>query len=290
MNHVVWHSQPELRSPVLVLAFEGWNDAGDAASTALEYVAHRYDADVLATIDPESFFDFSSNRPMVRLREGNTRSIEWPEVSFSLLETQGERDVVILSGPEPRLRWRTFCEQIVDVATRLDVTMAISLGALLAEVHHAKPVSVFGVSADATLTDKLDLRPSTYAGPTGIVGVLQDALQRGGIPTMSLWASVPTYVPSSTSPKAALALVERLSSVLDLELTAADLKNAAARYERQIDDLLDDDDELADYAQQILLASVDEPEVVETPRPLPMEDVDGEALIEDLEQFLRDQS
>ncbi len=290
MNHVVWRSQPELRNPVLVLAFEGWNDAGDAASTALEYVAHRYDADVLATIDPESFFDFSSNRPMVRLREGNTRSIEWPEVSFSLLETQGDRDVVVLAGPEPRLRWRTFCEQIVDVATRLDVTMAISLGALLAEVHHAKPVSVFGVSADATLTDKLDLRPSTYAGPTGIVGVLQDALQRGGIPTMSLWASVPTYVPSSTSPKAALALVERLSSVLDLALTAADLKNAASRYERQIDDLLDDDEELADYAQQILLASVDEPEVVETPRPLPMEDVDGEALIEDLEQFLRDQS
>ncbi|NOX30581.1 MAG: PAC2 family protein [Actinobacteria bacterium] len=289
MNHVVWRSQPELRNPVLVLAFEGWNDAGDAATTALDYVAHRYDADVLATIDPESFFDFSSNRPMVRLREGNTRSIEWPEVSFSLLETQGDRDVVVLSGPEPRLRWRTFCEQIVDVVTRLDVTMAISLGALLAEVHHAKPVSVFGASADATLTDKLDLRPSTYAGPTGIVGVLQDALQRGGIPTMSLWASVPTYVPSSTSPKAALALVERLSSVLGLTLTAADLKNAATRYERQIDDLLDDDDELADYAQQILLASVDEPEVVEAPRPLPMEDVDGEALIEDLEQFLRDQ-
>ena len=274
----------------MVLAFEGWNDAGDAASTALSYIARRFEAKTVATIDPEHFFDFGSNRPTIRLREGTTRTIEWPEVSFSVLRTDNDRDVIVLSGLEPRLRWRTFCDEIVQVAQQLNVSMAISLGALLAEVHHARPVSVFGSSADSGLATSLDLRPSTYSGPTGIVGVLQDALQRAGIPSMSLWASVPTYVPSSTSPKAALALVERLSSVLDLALIAGDLQIAANRYERQIDDLLDDDDELADYAQQILLASVDDDDDVDVDIPNPLVDADGDALIEDLEQFLRDQN
>ena len=274
----------------MVLAFEGWNDAGDAASTALSYIARRFEAKTVATIDPEHFFDFGSNRPTIRLREGTTRTIEWPEVSFSVLRTDNDRDVIVLSGLEPRLRWRTFCDEIVQVAQQLNVSMAISLGALLAEVHHARPVSVFGSSADSGLATSLDLRPSTYSGPTGIVGVLQDALQRAGIPSMSLWASVPTYVPSSTSPKAALALVERLSSVLDLALIAGDLQIAANRYERQIDDLLDDDDEFADYAQQILLASVDDDDDVDVDIPNPLVDADGDALIEDLEQFLRDQN
>lgn len=299
MNYIDWHGSPDLHDAMLILAFEGWNDAGDAASTALDYVARRFDAEVVATIDPEAFFDFGSTRPMIRLREGGSRSIEWPEVSFSVLDTEGERTVIVLTGPEPRLRWRTFCEQVVTVAQRLNVTTAISLGALLAEVHHAQPVSVFGASADEALTSQLGLRKSTYSGPTGIVGVLQDALQRAGVPAMSLWASVPTYVPSSTSPKAALALVERLVEVLEIPLSAGDLRIAASRYERQIDDLLDDDDELADYAQQILLASVDDDDEPSEGHVVgddevggaafSLDDVDGDALIEDLEQFLRDQ-
>lgn len=289
MNHIDWRTTPELADAMLIIAFEGWNDAGDAASTALDYVARRFDAEIVATIDPEPFFDFGSTRPMIRLREGGNRSIEWPEVSFSLLETEG-RPLIVLSGPEPRLMWRTFCEQVVEVAQRLGVTTAVSLGALLAEVHHAQPVSVFGASSDAELTQRLGLRKSTYSGPTGIVGVLQDALQRAGVASMSLWASVPTYVPSSTSPKAALALVERLVEVIGIQLSAGDLQIAATRYERQVDDILDDDDELADYAQQILLSSVDdedEDEMAES--SFDLEDVDGDALIEDLENFLRDQ-
>ena len=289
MNHIDWRTTPELADAMLIIAFEGWNDAGDAASTALDYVARRFDAEIVATIDPEPFFDFGSTRPMIRLREGGNRSIEWPEVSFSLLETEG-RPLIVLSGPEPRLMWRTFCEQVVEVAQRLGVTTAVSLGALLAEVHHAQPVSVFGASSDADLTQRLGLRKSTYSGPTGIVGVLQDALQRAGVASMSLWASVPTYVPSSTSPKAALALVERLVEVIGIQLSAGDLQIAATRYERQVDDILDDDDELADYAQQILLSSVDdedEDEMAES--SFDLEDVDGDALIEDLENFLRDQ-
>ena len=188
MNHIDWRTTPELADAMLIIAFEGWNDAGDAASTALDYVARRFDAEIVATIDPEPFFDFGSTRPMIRLREGGNRSIEWPEVSFSLLETEG-RPLIVLSGPEPRLMWRTFCEQVVEVAQRLGVTTAVSLGALLAEVHHAQPVSVFGASSDAELTQRLGLRKSTYSGPTGIVGVLQDALQRAGVASMSLWAS-----------------------------------------------------------------------------------------------------
>ena len=291
MKHVEWRNTPDLNDAMLILAFEGWNDAGDAASTALDYVARRFDAEIVATIDPEPFFDFGSTRPMIRLREGGSRTIEWPEVAFSVLDA-GERPLVVLTGPEPRLMWRTFCEQVVAVAQRLNVTTAISLGALLAEVHHAQPVSVFGASSDADLTARLGLRKSTYSGPTGIVGVLQDALQRAEVPAMSLWASVPTYVPSSTSPKAALALVERLVEVLDIQLSAGDLRIAANRYERQVDDMLDEDDELADYAQQILLASVDdedEPEIADDPAGFSFDDVDGDALIEDLEQFLRDQ-
>ena len=288
MNHIDWRTTPELADAMLIIAFEGWNDAGDAASTALDYVARRFDAEIVATIDPEPFFDFGSTRPMIRLREGGNRSIEWPEVSFSLLETEG-RPLIVLSGPEPRLMWRTFCEQVVEVAQRLGVTTAVSLGALLAEVHHAQPVSVFGASSDAELTQRLGLRKSTYSGPTGIVGVLQDALQRAGVASMSLWASVPTYVPSSTSPKAALALVERLVEVIGIQLSAGDLQIAATRYERQVDDILDDDDELADYAQQILLSSVDDDEDEMTESSFDLEDVDGDALIEDLENFLRDQ-
>ena len=287
MNHVDWRTTPELHDAMMILAFEGWNDAGDAASTALDYVARRFDAEVVATIDPESFFDFGSTRPMIRLRDGATRSIEWPEVSFALLDP-GERPLVVLTGPEPRLMWRTFSEQVVAVAKRLNVTTAISLGALLAEVHHAQPVSVFGASSDADLSSRLGLRKSTYSGPTGIVGVLQDALQRADVPSMSLWASVPTYVPSSTSPKAALALVERLVEVIGIDLSAGDLRIAANRYERQVDDMLDDDDELADYAQQILLASVDDEDEATNPS-FSLDEVDGDALIEDLEQFLRDQ-
>lgn len=288
MNHIDWRTTPELADAMLIIAFEGWNDAGDAASTALDYVARRFDAEIVATIDPEPFFDFGSTRPMIRLREGGNRSIEWPEVSFSLLETEG-RPLIVLSGPEPRLMWRTFCEQVVEVAQRLGVTTAVSLGALLAEVHHAQPVSVFGASSDADLTQRLGLRKSTYSGPTGIVGVLQDALQRAGVASMSLWASVPTYVPSSTSPKAALALVERLVEVIGIQLSAGDLQIAATRYERQVDDILDDDDELADYAQQILLSSVDDDEDEMVESSFDLEDVDGDALIEDLENFLRDQ-
>ena len=273
-----------MSTPMLVIAFEGWNDAGDAATTAAKYIASRWGADEFATLDPEPFYDFSSNRPMISLDENNERHIEWPSNRFQHLCLDDGRDVVVMDGVEPRLRWRTFCEQITSVASELDVSLVVSLGALLAEVHHARPIEVVGSSTDTTLAEKLGVVSSRYEGPTGIVGVLQQAFSVVGTPAMSLWASVPTYVPSSTSPKAALALVERLASVLDVQLAATDLQIASASYERQIDELLTGDAELADYAEQILLASVEDP-----PRqPATLGDVDGTELISELEQYLRD--
>lgn len=295
MDHVLWRERPDLVDPVLILAFDGWNDAGDAATTALDYLALRHDHRTIATIDPEIFFDFGSARPSIRLNDGRTRSLEWPTVSFGWFRLDTGRDIITLRGPEPRLRWRTFHEQITAVATELGVEMVISLGALLAEVHHATDTAVFGTSTDTTLIANHGLRQSSYQGPTGIVGVLQHAFAQAGIPAMSLWASVPTYVPSSTSPKAAYALLMKLTAMFDIPLDANDLRIAAATYERQVDELLDDDDDLAEYAQQILLASVDDDDL-DDPAPHPddilpaFDEVDGENLIEDLEQFLRDQN
>ena len=276
-----------MSNPILVIAFEGWNDAGDAATTAAGYIARRWDATEFASLDPEPFYDFSSNRPTVRLDERHERRLEWPANTFSHLRLDDGRDVVVLTGVEPRLRWRTFCEQITDIATQFDASLVITLGALLAEVHHAKPIEVVGSSSDAALAESLGLVPSRYEGPTGIVGVLHQAFGQMSTPAMSLWASVPTYVPSSTSPKAALALVERLANVLAVPLAATDLHIASSSYERQIDDLLSDDEELAEYAAQILLDALDDEPDEET-QSESNEGVDPEALIEELEQFLRD--
>lgn len=273
-----------MSGPILVIAFEGWNDAGDAATTAVKYVANRWGATEFATLDPEPFYDFSSNRPIISLGDNNERCLHWPTNRFQHLCLDDGRDVVVMDGVEPRLRWRTFCEQITSVASELDVSLVVSLGALLAEVHHAHPIEVVGSSTDTTLAEQLGVVSSRYEGPTGIVGVLQQAFSVLGTPAMSLWASVPTYVPSSSSPKAALALVERLASVLDVPLAATDLQIASASYERQIDELLSGDAELADYAEQILLASVDDPPLQDAA----LSEVDGTELISELEQYLRD--
>ena len=207
MPHVVRRGQPHLRNPVLVAGFEGWNDAGEAASFAARFLSERWDAEVFAELDPEDFFDFTSTRPQVRLDEGMQREIVWPATTMSAAAVPGgERDVIFLIGTEPQLRWRTFCEEIVAVAGEHDVRLVVTLGALLAEVPHSRPVNVVGHDAGSGSRSVARLHQSSYEGPTGIVGVLHDAFRRTGIPSVSLWATVPTYVPSAPSPKAALAL------------------------------------------------------------------------------------
>lgn len=275
-----WSQRPRLRRPVLLAAFEGWNDAADAATTALKYLAQRWGARPFADIDPEEFYDFTSTRPQVRLDDGQQREIVWPANELwhaSVPDTSV--DVIVLVGVEPQMKWRTFCQQIIAVARAYDTQMVVTLGALLAEVPHSRPVAVHGTAYDPEVTARLDLEPSGYEGPTGIVGVFHDACQRAGLPSASLWAAVPTYVPGAPSPKAALALVERTAELLQVPLVTTDLEIASASYERQISELVEADEETAEYVARLESRYDDEDDDFPT----------GESLVEEVERFLRDQ-
>ncbi len=277
MELLRWHYRPELARPVLVVAFEGWNDAGDAASSAVRWFADRWDATPFADIDPEVFYDFTSTRPEVRI-EDDARVIDWPSNEFSATSLPGsERDLVLLHGVEPQLRWRTFADLVLEVAESLDASMVVTLGALLAEVPHTRPVGVVGTAYDQEVVTRLGLAPSQYQGPTGIVGVLHDRCRAAGLESASLWATVPTYVPGAPSPKATLALVEKTAELLGEGVITTDLEIASASYERQIDELVDDDEETQAY-----VAALEQrhDEQLSVPEP-------GE-LVEEVERFLRE--
>jgi proteasome assembly chaperone (PAC2) family protein len=273
-----WDSQPPLADPVLVAAFEGWNDAGDAASSAVRYLIERCDAEAFARVDPEEFFDFTCSRPHVELDENGERTITWATTEFYAGTLPGGRHAVFVVGPEPHLRWRTYCNTVVGVANRLNCRSALVLGALVAEVPHNRPVQVVGTAAPTSNQSEasIGLQPSTYEGPTGIVGVLTAALRAAELPTTSLWAAVPAYVPSAPSPKAALALIEYTAKVLDIWVPTTDLQIAAASYERQVSELVAEDEETTDYVRELERrhdADDQEP---------------GRTLVEQVERFLRD--
>lgn len=276
MEHLRWSDRPELQRPVLIAAFEGWNDAGDAASTAVRFLAERWRARPFATIDAEAFYDFTTHRPAVQLDDEGKRTITWPRNQFLTASVPNLGDVILLDGTEPALLWRTFCRQVLTVATRYDVSMVLTFGALISDVPHSRPVDVFGSSSDAELSEKYHFEPSSYEGPTGIVGVLQAELQEAAIASASLWAAVPSYVHGAPSPKAALALVEKITGMLDVGLATTDLQIATAAYERQVNNLVSDDDDTADLVRQ-LEQRYDE-----------MADPAG--LVEEVEQFLRDRT
>jgi proteasome assembly chaperone (PAC2) family protein len=265
-----------LRDPVFIAAFEGWNDAGDAASGAVRYLLERYDGQEFAHIDPEEFFDFTSARPHVRTDDEGERELTWPGASFYTIALPDDRDAVLLVGTEPHLRWRTFGEEIVEVAQELGCGLVVTLGAMVAEVPHSRPVRIVGSATDTAMRERLALSPSTYEGPTGIVGVLTSACVAAGLPTASLWAAVPTYVPAAPSPKAALALVEQLAEVLEVWLPTTDLEIASASYERQVSELVAEDEETADYVRN-LEDSHDRDD-----------DQPGRSLVEEVERYLRD--
>ena len=284
MDYVRWQDRPQLRRPVLIAAFEGWNDAADAASTAVRFLRDQWSARPFATIDHEDFYDFTATRPQVRLIEGITRRIEWPENELSWAALPGaSRDVVVLLGHEPQLKWRTFTEQVVTLAKDLNIELIVILGALLADVAHTRPVRVTGTAADAELVRRLKLGRSTYEGPTGIVGVLHDAFSKAHLPSASLWAAVPHYVASTPSPKASLALVERAAELLSSTVDLTDLRITAADYERQVSEVVAADDDVVAYVQR-LEASVDEDESAAD-----MEMVSGDVLAAELERFLREE-
>ena len=272
-------------------AFEGWNDAADAATTAVRYLEERWSARAFADIDPEEFYDFSTTRPHVRLVDGLTREIVWPSNRFAAANlSSSRRDVVVLLGTEPQLRWRTFCDQVLDVARAVDVELVVTLGALLADVPHTRPVQVTGTAADEELVQSLGLERSRYEGPTGIVGVLHDAFRRAGIPSASLWAAVPHYVAATPSPKAALALVQRTAHLLASPLVVTDLEIAAASYERQVSEVVEADDDVAAYVRQLEYRDEDDDDIDEDDELDPADLPSGDALVAELERFLRDQN
>jgi predicted ATP-grasp superfamily ATP-dependent carboligase len=278
LEHLRWDHRPAVDNPVLVVAFGGWSDAGDAATTAVRFLAERWGARPFADIDPEVFFDFTSTRPTVHLDEHRERRIEWPDNTFSASSLDGV-DVVTMAGVEPQLRWRTFCDQVIGVARALDARMVVTLGSLLAEVPHSRPVSVFGTSDDPVLMEELDLSPSRYEGPTGMTGVLHGACHQRGVRSAALWAAVPTYVPSAPSPKAALALVERTTRLLGLPAEVVELEIATAEYERQVSELVAEDDETTEYVAALEERYDEEPDSIE----------DGASLVDEVERFLREQ-
>ena len=291
MEHVRWSSRPRLRTPVVIAAFAGWNDAGEAASNAGHHLADVWATRPFATIDAEDFYDFSSTRPHVRLVDGGQREIVWPINELSASSVLGaDMDVVLLIGTEPQLKWRTFCSEVLEVVTELNARMLITLGALLAEVPHSRPVSVIGTAADPTLIEQHGLQRSGYEGPTGIVGALHDACNTAGLPSLSLWAAVPAYVQGAPSPKAALALVERVGDVLDLMIPTTALEIASAAYEREVDEVVTNDDELSGYVRRL-------EDMVDSGEPFGDDDEDEaisaddtvDELVEELERFLRDQ-
>ncbi|HET6964091.1 MAG TPA: PAC2 family protein [Acidimicrobiales bacterium] len=287
MDLVRWERQPELRRPVLVVAFEGWNDAGDASSLALGYLAKAWEAERFATIDAEEFYDFTVTRPQVRVDEVGQRRIEWPDIELLGARVPGSRhDLVLLRGVEPQLRWRTFSAAVVEVARAVHAELSVILGALLADVPHTRPVRVSGTTDDRDLADRLGLAAPSYEGPTGIVGVLHDALRRSGIPTASFWAAVPHYVHQLPSPKAALALVERSAALLGAPVDSMELRAAAQDYERQVDERIADDEDAAAYVAQLEESSDidwDEPSARDGLRLGSIDELAAE-----VERFLRD--
>jgi proteasome assembly chaperone (PAC2) family protein len=273
--------RPDLTRPVLIAAFRGWNDGAQAASLAAGYLAKTWSAERFADVDPEDFFDFQAARPHVSLEDGLTRRIDWPETAFYHARPDGsDRDVVLLLGIEPNLRWRTFTELLIGLVRELRVEMMITLGALLADVPHTRPSPVTGSASDPELVRQLGLSSSRYEGPTGIVGVLHDACRQAHIPSASLWAAVPHYVSLTPSPRAAVALCERLGSLIGIEIDVSELEEAARSYQEQVSEAVASDEDTSAYVEE-LERRVDE---LEESADLPS----GDALAAELTRFLRE--
>jgi len=278
VEHINWNSDnPTLRKPVLVVAFEGWNDAGESATTAARHLIEHLDGHKFADILPEAFFDFTETRPHVKINEDG-RTISWPKNEFSAIELPDhDHDIIVFIGNEPQLKWLTYIEQIVSIIEEYQVELVISLGALIAEVVHSRPDTIYSTSDDPHLITELNLEPSNYEGPTGIVGVLQDTLRNTDSNTLSLWATIPGYVPQVPSPKAALALVKRIAQITKLEIPTAILELNSDTYQAQITELVSEDEDTAEYVAEL------EENYDNSMRP-----ESGAELINELEQFLRD--
>ena len=283
MEALTWIADPpELRSPVLVAAFAGWNDAASAATTALESVAISLGAERVAEIDPEGFYDFQVTRPTIRMADGEAREVDWPANNiFAAVAPHAERDIVLVNGIEPNLRWRTFAGAVLEAADRFDVEMVVTLGALLADVPHTLSVPITGLASDPELVERLSLSRSSYEGPTGIVGILHDACRRRGMTSASLWAAVPHYVAAVPNPKAALALLRRLEGFTGIAIEASELEDAMGRFETQVDRAVASNPEIEDLVRRLESEQADEEEIPEDEVP------SGDSIARDFQRFLR---
>lgn len=271
---------PEGRGPVLIVGFEGWNDAGDAATIALRHLEDQWETRPFAHIDPEEFYDFSSTRPQVEIDESGIREIIWPANRFSHAgPPSAPMPVITLLGSEPQLRWRTFCRQVTGLAEHIGARMVVTLGALLAETPHSRPVQVFGTAYEQTVVEELGLLPSRYEGPTGIVGVLHAACRDAGLRSCSLWAAVPAYLSSNPSPKAALALVDKTADLLQIAIPAPELEIASRSWEAQVQSAVDADEDTSAFVAA-LEDRYDNDENAFDP---------SANIVDEIEQFLRDQ-
>lgn len=285
MEHVSFLNRPHLDRPPVICAFRGWNDGGEAASIALRYLQERWDASTFATLDPEEFYDFQVARPTVRMEDGVSRVIEWPKSEFAAASVAG-KDVVLFSAVEPNVRWRTFTTAVLGTAEEIGCSMLVTLGAFLTDVPHSRPVPVVGSAVDEETAERLGLARSQYEGPTGIVGVLHDASNRAGLPSVSLWAAVPHYLPVAPNPKAALALVERVTDLLEVPVDTSSLSRAVESWEQTVLGAVRESDELSEYVARLEAATderVREGELAEEQMP------SGEAIAAELERFLREQ-
>ncbi len=283
MQPLIWDRRPDgLRAPAMVCAFQGWNDAGDAASSAVSFFASALDARRFARIESEEFYDFQANRPCVSFNDAGKREIVWPTVEvFEATAPRAPRDLVLVQGVEPSMRWKAFCGQLIDLAEALGVQLVVSLGALLGDVPHTRPVGLTGHASDPALVERLGMQTSTYEGPTGIVGVLHGACIDAGLPSASLWAGVPHYVAAASNPKAALALVRRVEGIVGVSVDVSELESAAADYERQVGLAVQSDPDIQAFVERLEQAAESEEETSPTDVP------SGEAIAREFQRFLR---
>jgi predicted ATP-grasp superfamily ATP-dependent carboligase len=283
MQPLIWDRRPDgLRAPAMVCAFQGWNDAGDAASSAVSFLASSLKARSFARIDSEEFYDFQANRPSIRFDEQQTREIVWPTVEiFEAQAPRAPRDLVLVQGVEPSMRWRAFSTGLVDLAEALGVQVVVSLGALLGDVPHTRPVAMSGHASDTALLERLGIQSSTYEGPTGIVGVLHTACARAGLPAASLWAAVPHYVAAAANPKAALALLRRVEVLIGVSVDVSELEVAATDYERQVGLAVRSDPDIQAFVERLEQAA--DSEEHESPEDLPS----GDIIASEFQRFLR---
>ena len=298
IDHVRWLSKPSLKNPTFIAAFTGWNDAADAASSAVNNLVEGWGATPLATIDPEPFTDYSKDRPHVRLKDGTKRRIVWPTVGLWHVNGAGG-DIILALGPEPSLKWKLFSRQIISVAEQFNASMFLTLGSLLADVPHSRPVHIIGTATDADLIERFNLQRSRYEGPTGIVGVLHDTCDDSSIPSASLWAAVPAYASQVPSPKASLALMRRACEIVGTPAPLATVMNLIERYEEQVDSIVRDDEDLVAYVERLETMtdngiSIDD-EVDDSQLQFDFagdsdEPADSGNLMDEVEQFLREQN